>query len=645
MRAFLIGLLLLAALPTLAGLSVSVWPQKLRVKPGEPQVIQVTVAGLPAGQTATVDGRVITGLNNEVAKFTGTTDTKGVFNTKFTPKAPWGYTVEATARAGNETATGTEIFLCARNPYLVATSYAGVAVYGQDVLPDGTPAPAGAPSSPGFKQQIADQVAFAHKLYLPVVELVGPAFCSFSSIKPPVDNYFKGFHYNYSRNGVRGLVDALHDNGISSVIYVNACLSGLAGTEFARQHPEYLAYNSDGTPTGSIDLKTMALHQWYVQHYPESLRQVTAWRKQQPQPEQIRYSGTAASLQGDYPGFLNALLNFTDPKLAELGAKFILEGQAYFGYDGVRFDGDYAVPAIGDPLAPASQIMTYQGTAQPTGKKAEALTARNMVTAYALLRAKNPDFLIGVNNASFRNDQLADRMYTYGSLKALAPGNWVLDEVAKGALNPSHPEHHWADFIAHISDEADRLRKVDDYFFAGWGGSPGVNPVDTRQILAIAWACGARWVISDYRKNLDVVQQYNRFSARYGEFIINNKLQRLSPAEVGKCIQVTGNRPLLWQKFAYRLQTASGRYLVLHLVNQPLEDVVTTEAKEPPVAENVQVTVNPGFFPGVPQSSRAMVLSPDTVPQAQPAGATLQGGKLTLAIPNIAYWAIVVVPY
>ncbi|HEY3415595.1 MAG TPA: hypothetical protein VGM23_01810, partial [Armatimonadota bacterium] len=147
MRAFLVGLLLCAALPAFAGLTVTVWPQKLRVKPNEPLAIKVTVTGLPAGQTAAIDCRVLARLGTEVGKVSGTTDANGVVSFSYTPKAEWGYTVVATARAGNETATGEEIFLCAKNPYMVASGYTVAAVYGQDPLPDGSPAPPGKPAS------------------------------------------------------------------------------------------------------------------------------------------------------------------------------------------------------------------------------------------------------------------------------------------------------------------------------------------------------------------------------------------------------------------------------------------------------------------------------------------------------------------
>ena len=73
----LLGVLLLPAWVASADLAVKVWPDKLQVRPGEAVQLQVTVTGLPAGQTAAVHCRVARLLGSEAAKFDGTTDAEG----------------------------------------------------------------------------------------------------------------------------------------------------------------------------------------------------------------------------------------------------------------------------------------------------------------------------------------------------------------------------------------------------------------------------------------------------------------------------------------------------------------------------------------------------------------------------------------
>ncbi|MHB9025517.1 MAG: hypothetical protein ACYC7E_15330 [Armatimonadota bacterium] len=633
--------IMLAALPALSALSVAVRPDKICVKPGQPVQVQITVSGLPAGQTAEVDCRLFIGLNTQVAKAAGRTNEQGVLIINYTPKAEWGYGVLATATAGNESATGYEVFACAKNPYMVEPGYQVAAVYGQDTLPDGTPAPLGKPVNPWIQKAVIEQVAAMREQYVTVAELMGPAFCSFSAIKPPVDNYFKGYHYNYSTNGVRGLVDVLRENGIKSVIYVNACLSGLAGTEFARQHPEFLAYTADGAPYAEVSLKSMAAHQEYIKNYPASLQRAV---KDPKYAEQLRSS---------YPGFLNALMDFRDPKLSEYGAQFILEGVKYFGLDGVRFDGHYSIPSIGDPLAPTRDYRNFKGEPQTSGPAAEKMTASNMRLAYSLMRKGNPDFLIGLNFADYRSDAAGDRAVTSPIGKAVSPGNWILDEVAKGALSPAAPEHKWADFMRLMSEQTDRVRLVDNYLTAGWGGGPGWYALDTKYIKAISYACGFRWMHGGFEKDpkfvvpwREAIHRYHQFTFRYGEFILNNRLRRIPSAEAQKLVQVQASRPIFWQYFVQRLETPQGRFLVLHLINAPEEAGITKEAKPVPPASNVRVTLAPELFGGrAPKLEVARVLSPDTDPQAQPLKVVPQGRALVLTIPQVELWTMVVLPY
>ena len=256
---FLLAILFAIALgPQLLALEVSVEADKLRVKPGDPVNLDVLVKGLPAGQTADVVCRITSGVDTEEANLTGKTDAAGMARFSFVPKKEFGYGATATARADAESATASEVFASATNAYTVAVDYSVPEVYGQDVLPDGSAAPEGPVQKAELKTRIAAAIAHFRDLYLTVGELMGPAFCSFSSIKPPVPNYFKGFHYNYSANAIRELISGMHSNGISSVIYVNASFSGLAGTDFARRHPEYVAFSPDGMPfNGGVNISTL----------------------------------------------------------------------------------------------------------------------------------------------------------------------------------------------------------------------------------------------------------------------------------------------------------------------------------------------------------------------------------------------------
>jgi len=157
---FLLAILFAIALgPQLLALEVSVEADKLRVKPGDPVNLDVLVKGLPAGQTADVVCRITSGVDTEEANLTGKTDAAGMARFSFVPKKEFGYGATATARAGAESATASEVFASATNAYAVAVDYRVPEVYGQDVLPDGSAAPEGPLQNAELKTRIAAAIA------------------------------------------------------------------------------------------------------------------------------------------------------------------------------------------------------------------------------------------------------------------------------------------------------------------------------------------------------------------------------------------------------------------------------------------------------------------------------------------------------
>jgi hypothetical protein len=626
--AVLLALLVLASVAS-ADLAVQVWPDKLQVRPGEPVQLQVTVTGLTAGQTAAVQCRVARLLDQEAAKYDGTTDAAGKVSFTFKPTAEFGYEVTATATAGGQEARGREVFACAQNPWSACVAYGGDSLRSWNM-----PKP-GEQYDPYITKRIADWVADWRTNYESVGEILGIAYDPFSSVAPPpgIDNYFSGqgdTAYRSTVSGLKKLTSDLHANGIYSTVYVNSSVSGVGGTEFARKHPEYLIFTRDGSVFGGLNTQTLPLLQRFYQQYPASLTD----KEFQPIIDSIS------------PGGLHiAPLNFEHPELAHLGAESIIRGREVLGYDGVRYDGHYSVPAIGDPLAPSSMYLDYAGKPQPSVRDGDALTARNMKLTMTESRAKYSDFLFGFNWAGFRPDN-GDWVMSSKEAATIAPGSYILDEVAKGAGEAAAPDNRWVDFARNMTEEAERARKFGAFLFAGWGGGPGYNEVDTRWIKAFSWAGGFRWIPGDNRNNKAAWRLYNQFAFRYSEFLLSNTLHRLPLEEATKLVQVTASRPIVYERFVEQLQNADGRFLVINLINSPVEERITQQAAVPPVAENVQVTLAPELFAGgAPRLAEARVLNPDATEQSQTLPLQAAGGKFTATVPSFSYWSVLVIPY
>ena len=376
--------------------------------------------------------------------------------------------------AGEARASGREVFACSRNPWAACASYGGDSFRAWN-----QPQP-GEEIDPYLAKRLADWVASCRFFYSSVCEILGMAYDPFSSVLPPpgVDNYFSGQGdtvYRGSVTGLRKLIADLHASGIYSTIYVNSSVSGVGGTEFARKHPEYLTFSRDGTVFGGVSTTTLPLLQRFYREYPASLTG--------PDFQPIINSVS--------PGGLHiAPLNFSDPALIDVAIKSLTEGRKVLGYDGVRYDGHYCVPAIGDPLAPSSMLLDYAGKPQPSVQAGDAVTGRNMRKTMSEVRKQYPDFLFGFNWAGGSGRTRDAWALQSQEAQAITPGSYILDEVAKGSGESASPTNRWVDFIRDISEEGDRARKFGAFLFAGWGGGPGWGEVDTRWIKAISWSCG-----------------------------------------------------------------------------------------------------------------------------------------------------------
>ncbi len=634
----LIAFCVLGCWHSAGAMTVTVWPEKLRVKPDEPQHVRITVKDLPAGQKiADVSYRVLGGLGEELAAARGTTDEKGVLAFTFTPKAEWGYSVEATATAGAKTASGMDVFACARNALAITPSYGCSFLPGWAVTP----------------QQEAEMIVRAQRIversreaYAAVNEIMPMYYDYYAPMVPPegINHYMSNQGspntYHFTASVQKDLFRRFIANGIKPISYANSQTSGYGGTEYLRQHPELVVFGADGTPMSSVSTISIPIIDEYYRTYPASLTNEPLMK--------------ALSKEYTPYGLHICRINFEKLDATTRGAQSLIDGQKFFGVQGVRFDGHYSVPALGDPLAPVSECFDYQGRTQPTGADGARLSARNMRHAIDTVRAVDPEFIFGFNYASLRNDMLGDAALTNEEARIIVPGNLILDEVAKAALSPTSPDNKWPDFIERMADQVDRTRKLDGYLVAGWGGGPGKYEIDTKQCLAASWACGLRWMPGGFEKvpgtdrltYEDARNGYARFTMRYSEFILNNALRRLPAAEAEKQIVVSGSRPLFWKHFVQRLETPTGSYLVLHFLNEPLEKGLTVDAKAPPAATDVKVEIASSLFNGkTPQWNEARVLSPDLTPVAQVAQASESANGTAITLPPVAIWSVLVVPY
>ena len=389
----------------------------------------------------------------------------------------------------------------------------------------------------------------------------------------------------------------------------------MSGTEFARQHPEYVCFNRDGTAYGGLETETLRLLKRFYAEYPASLTDAGLMKALDSAP-----LGEGLDL---------VLVNCKDIHVVDYAARGLIKGRDFFGYDGVRFDGHYIVGGGGDPLAPASQVLDYSGQSLNT-RDADELTARNMRYAIDLIRKQYPDFIFGYNTG------ITGTAAGAASREAatIVPGSYILDEGVSAALDATEPRNVWSVYAKSAAAEVDRVRHLNGYLFCGWFNVIK-QPVLGKLLKAVGWAAGTRTITNIDSTDLQWLHDYNRFCYRYSEYILNNNLQRVPSEEAGKLVQVKSVRPVFYQDFVQKMEDRNGRYLVVHLINSPMEERIVKNGRIPPQAEGVSVTLSPELFSGrKPDPASIRALSPDTTPQVQPVVSKQEGGKMTITVPE-----------
>ncbi|MCC6580688.1 MAG: hypothetical protein IT440_09615 [Phycisphaeraceae bacterium] len=599
-----------------SALTVQVLPDRMHVKPGQAVCLRIA-----ASEKAAIDCVVVNRVHHETARFRGETDDAGQCQFTFSPTEEFGYEVNVVATAGEAKAHASDVFACSRNPWQTATSYCG------DSLRFFDESPADSPPNATLKAYADNWVQIARESYAPVTEVLSVTPCPFSSMVPPTENYISGQGatvYKDSVKGLRYLIAQLHDNGLYAVVYANGAVSGVAGTEYARKHPEQLCFNPDGSIAGGLNTQTLRLMQQFYRDYPQSLHDEELMR---------------ALVCADPAGLHLAPINFTNLKTAEHGAKELIKAREFFGFDGVRFDGHYSLRNYGDPLAPVASVLDITGHPLIT-PEADQFSARNMQRVIQMIREKHPDYLFGFNTGDFVSDQAVESQET----RIIAPGNYVLDETAKHVDQATEARNRWVDYAREMAVEADRARKLDAMLFAGW--TVNRNEEFFKFIKAFTWAAGARYVVhpafqtvEEYRKQTPWVRQYNQFAYRYSRYLINDKLKRIPAATVDRTVRVTAERPVFFRDFVQKLDDADESCLVVNLVNSPVEDRACASPTTPPPATQVKVELADVKLRG----QTVFVLNPEAEKQRQEVAIKVEGSKTSVVAPTFDHWCILII--
>jgi hypothetical protein len=474
-------------------------------------------------------------------------------------------------------------------------------------------------------RQQREQAVRIRQYYLPIAELLGVGPDNFSKWVPDTDKWFAGqgsAAYRNSTEAVRALTSEAHKHGIFIVPYINSAVSGVYGTQFAADHPEWMLYDARGHVTGGVETRVLELEQQFYRQYPASVDDKGLM-------DAILKPDAGAGLQ-------IAAVNLAKQEAVRFSVEQLLKGMKYFGFDGLRWDGHYQVAAPSDPAAiGVPQLFDLDGKpAAPDQASADRMSAANTRMCNEMIRKEIPWAVFGYNWGLPWKQWGSTRPQDYA--ECCRNGGMILWESVNHISDATSPWHRWKDVADAIADEADHPHVLGGFLNVGWFPWWEAKDVYGHHLLAMTFAARAHFDGAPGRNPVS----WLRFAARYSEFLYDLKIDRAP--ELQKALSV-GPGPVWWQKYVYLRETPQGKQVILHLINPPAtETVEIASTQEPTEQKDLQVkfALPNGYTPKAPY-----LLSPDLPDFGGKVEYKVEGKAMIISVPSLKYWDMLVLQF
>ncbi len=596
-----------------------VWPSKLLTRPGEKAVLKIGVGSL-AAVAKTVKLKVfLEGGVDRVIPLQETTVALGPGEVKdlsvdWDPGANrYGYDLVAEVRdeQGQLLDRKSETFLVGKNPYQLG-QYTMFASYTWD--------------EESLKAARRHAVTM-RRYYIPLSEYwcINPD--NFAKCVPDSDKWFVGMGataYRDSEETTQALLTACHELGLGVVPYSISYASGYYGTRMALEHPEWMAYDSKGRITGGVETELLELMTKFYQRYPRSLED------QELMAAIGRFPNSGAGLQ-------ISTVNLANRETMRFHAAQVAAGVKHFQWDGLRWDGHPQVGGPGDPVSlGVPELFDVTGKPLvPDPATRDRITVDNTRMVKELVLKENPNAVFGYNWGLEYEKHGRVRPTDYE--ECCKDGGTILWESINSIHDASSPWHRWKDAADAMADEVEHPWQYGGFLQLGYFPWWNAQEVFGRHLISLILAARARLAGAP---GLDSNGPYLRFAGRYSELLYDPTVARST--EWAKAVHVDSDR-VWWQKYVYERPAAEGRQVIVHLINSPATEFVEIGGTtSPPLMKNVQVSFD---LPGGQRPQGVYLLSPDRRPflsKLQPQG---QGKQLVVTVPELLYWAVVVLQF
>ncbi|MBI4024643.1 MAG: hypothetical protein HY360_06650 [Verrucomicrobia bacterium] len=440
---------------------------------------------------------------------------------------------------------------------------------------------------------IENAVKEARRNYIAFVEFYGWAPDDFGNLTPALDEWRSGQgSYYWSKKGLKKIVAALHANGISAISYGKGVACGYDGFDLARKHPEWIDFSTNGHPIANFSVEFL--------------------------------DAMKAEPVGKGDGFWNFVsLNFFDPKAVAYGAQQLIASSMEYGFNGVRFDGQFSLFAI----------RNCEGKDASQGEDRDKLSRRNVQMVKQQIWRQIPNYLFGYNWGD-----VYENFGAYCPLEfaeSCKDGGLVMNETIRASCFSDSTTHRWRDFARATADDAAWVRQLGGHYFnlSSVNGSLPLEDYKYQSILT--YAAGAHIYNLPAKLGLS---KYTQFTLRYSALLYDPALKRI--AEPRQWVEVKSEKPLWWEDYVYlREINQTQRQIVVHLINPPPSEMFGSTTTAPPPRKEVAVRIR---IPEGDTLQHVWLLTPDSITGCRPLQVVADNGWARASIPDVNRWIMVV---
>jgi hypothetical protein len=438
----------------------------------------------------------------------------------------------------------------------------------------------------------------------------GPS--DFDELTPDEDRWWAGqTGYNESKTNIRAMIDAFHAQGLKVVTYGKAAAGGIAGFEKLRRNPDPASYTNGRFLSDNYDVAVLDYHAALGPPKIGEDRMVPG------SPQEMEKAGYAGV--GRFQPFTQSLdwcsiwYDCGDPRVAAAGINELAGSAKMFGFDGVRFDGEFWV----------GRTQRLDGTWNlPETTNFETASVSLVKQMKATCWAAKPSYLFGYNTCTDITWSVGRNNVPQAFREKCKDGGLVANEAY--AFPGDVP---WMDYCKRVRREAELSR-----YYGGYYATYGFNRGGGNLYNYIYQYALRAHVMNPITGPWPWV---NRSATRFGRLLWDDNLTTWYDA--AKSVKVTGSTSLAWEEFAAVGDAPDGgtRYII-HLFNPP--DSATVFGKQQlPSAPAKDVTVT--FLGKVKNAWLVDMEKTEAAPIAAQDGAFAGSYQ----IGEVPYWKILVI--